>query len=213
MLIAAAFTVLNVLPSTCPHDPVARPVASGTITSPSRPAISVRVARGFAYAGCFPLEFPNVARGTRYVFVDAEGARLRRLFVLQFEEFLPASNQTYRYDMSSAEDMGGHRFRHNTWAYSNAASAADPNEGTLLAAFLAQRGYEVPDLWMMSRFLTLGGEDRKSELILFYLEPAAPGTSLADLYKGEDATPAWQAQRQALAERSRQAFEVVNVRR
>jgi hypothetical protein len=208
MLSALAFGVLNVLPSTCAHDAIARPVDRGTITSPSRPAITVRVARGFAYAGCFPLEFPQVARGARYVFLDADGPRLRRLFVLQFEEFLPGVDHVYRYDMTSAEDIGGHRFRHNTWAYSNAASAADPNEGTLLAAFLVQRGYEVPDVWMMSRFLTLGGEDRKSELILFYLEPAAAGTRLADLYKGEEPTPAWQALRPALAQRSREAFSI-----
>jgi hypothetical protein len=208
MLAAVAFAVLNTLPSTCAHDTVARPVDRGLIRSPSRPAIAVRVAPGFAYAGCFPLEFPGVARGARYVFADAEGARLRRLFVLQFEEFLPSSKETYRYDMSKAEDLGGHRFRHNTYAYSNAASQADPNEGTLMAAFLAQRGYEVPDVWLMSRFLTLGGEDRKSELILFYLEPAAAGATLADLYRGEEPTPAWQALRGPLAERSRQAFTI-----
>ena len=208
MVTALAFAVLNTLPATCSHDTIARPVDGGTITSPARPAIAIRVGRGLAYAGCFPLEFPGVARGARYVFVDADGTRLRRLFVLQFEEFLPASTQVYHYDMSKAEDIGGHRFRHNTWAYSNAASAADPNEGTLLAAFLVQRGYEVPDVWLMSRFLTLGGEDRKSELILFYLEPAAAGTSLADLYRGEEATPAWQELRTALAERSRRAFTI-----
>jgi hypothetical protein len=209
MLAAVAYGILNVLPSTCPHDAIARPVDRGRITSPSRPAITIRVGRGLAYAGCFPFEFPRVARGTRYVFVDAEGAHLRRLFVLQFEEFLPGSREIYRYDMSSAEDLGGHRFRPNTFAYSNAAGAAEPDEGTLTAQFLAQRGYEVPDVWMASRFVTLGGEDRKSELILFYLEPAAAGTSLGDLYRGEEPTPAWQALRTSLQERSRQAFEVV----
>ena len=213
MLAALAFAVLNVLPSTCPHDPVARPVEQGLITSPSRPAIAIRVGRGFAYAGCFPFELPGLARGTRYVFADAEGARLRRLFVLQFEEFLPESKETYRYDMSSAQDIGGHRFRPNTFAYSNAEGASEPNEGTLTARFLAQRGYDVPDVWLASRFLTLGGEDRRSELILFYLEPAAAGIGLADLYKGEEPTPAWQALRAPLAERSRQAFEVVDGKR
>jgi hypothetical protein len=209
MLSALAFTVLNALPPTCPHDGVARPVDGRLITSAARPALKVRVGPGFAYAGCFPFDIRDVAHGTRYVFVDAEGARLRRLFVLQFEEFLPASKETYRYDMSTARDIGGQRFRENTFAYSNAASAAEPNEGTLTAAFLAQRGYEVPDVWTASRFVTLGSEDRRSELILFYLEPAAAGISLADLYRGEEPTGAWQAQRAALAERSRQAFDIV----
>ena len=213
MLAAVAFAVLNALPSTCPHDAIARPVERGLITSPSRPAIAIRVAPGFAYAGCFAFDIGDVAHGARYVFVDADGARVRRLFVLQFEEFRPASREVYRYDMSAAEDIGGHRFRQNTWAYSNAASAKEPNEGTLMAAFLAQRGYDVPDAWMMSRFLTLGGEDRKSELILFYLEPAPAGMGLADLYRGEEPTPAWQKLRIALAERSRRAFEVVDGRR
>jgi hypothetical protein len=209
MLLAVAFAVLNTLPPTCPHDPVARPVERGLVSSSSRPAIDIRVGAGFAYAGCFAFDVGGVAHGTRYVFVDADGARLRRLFVLQFEEFLPSSKEIYRYDMSSATDMGGLRFRQNTFSYSNAAGAAEPNEGTLTAAFLVQRGYEVPDVWTASRFVTLGGEDRKSELILFYLEPAPAGVTLADLYHGEEPTPAWQALRTPLAERSRRAFEVV----
>lgn len=150
-----------------------------------------------------------MARGTRYVFVDAEGARLRRLFVLQFEEFLPASKEIYRYDMTTAEDIGGHRFRQSTFAYNSAVDpSAAPDEGRLTTAFLVQRGYEVPNVLLASRFLTLGSDDRKSEMILFYLEPAAAGVTLSDLYSGEEPTAAWTALRKPLADRSRQAFTI-----
>jgi len=111
--------------------------------------------------------------------------------------------------MSTAEDIGGQRFRHSTFAYGSAGNSSEPpDEGTLTTGLLVQRGYEVPSVLLASRFLTLGSDDRKSEMILFYLEPAAPGVALGDLYAGEEPTAAWTALRKPLAERSRQVFTI-----
>lgn len=151
-----------------------------------------------------------MARGTRYVFVDAEGSRLRRMLILHFEEFLPPSQEVYRYDMSAAEDIGGYRFRQNTFAFSGAIDAAPPgSEAALTTAFLIARGYKAPDLWLASRFVTLGSADRRSEFIVFYLEPAAAGLTLADLYHGDEETPTWHALRKPIGDRSRGAFAMM----
>jgi hypothetical protein len=205
---------LSVLPPACGHDPVGRTVERNRITSPARPPVMVQVASGFVFAGCFPFRLGDVATGTRYVFVEAEGARIRRLFIAQFEDIQPASKETYRYDMSAAETMGGLKVRPNTFAFSTAdAMAEDPEaEAALTADFLLRAGYDVPDVWLASRFVALGAPDRRSEMIVFYMEPARTGTGLADLYRGEDATPVWLGLRGPLAERSRQAFTLLALR-
>lgn len=206
MLALVSSLFLAGLPPACVDDPIPRSVERGVVTSTARPAAVIRIARDFAYAGCVPFELAGTARGTRYVFVDAEGSRIRRMMILHFEEFLPQSKEIYHYDMSAAEDIGGYRFRQNTFAFSGAPGSAPPGEAELTARFLAARGYDAPGLWLASRFVTLGSSDRRSEFIVFYLEPAEGGMTLGDLYHGEEATPAWQALRKPLTDRSRQSF-------
>jgi hypothetical protein len=203
--------VLLALPPACPHDPVRRSVDRNLLTSPARPTVAMSVQAGFVYAGCFSFRLGQVATGTRYVFVDAEAARIRRLLIAQFEEMQPGSKEIYRYDMTAAETLGGLKMRHNTFAFSTVdAIAREPQaEGALTAEFLVRSGYEVPDVWLSSRFVALGAADRRSEMIVFYMEPAQAGVALSDLYRGEDPTPTWQALRGPLADRSRQAFEIV----
>jgi hypothetical protein len=76
--------------------------------------------------------------------------------------------------------------------------------------FLDQKGYKIPDEWMSSRFLTLGDESRKSELILFYMEPvASTGHRLAEFYQGEKPTELWENISKDLDTRSRSAFRIL----
>jgi hypothetical protein len=211
MLLLLPLVALSALPPACGHDPVGRAVERNLISSSVRPPVGVQVASGFVYAGCFPFRLGDVATGTRYVFVDAEGARIRRMVIAQFEDIQPGSKEIYRYDMSSAETMGGLKVRPNTFAFGTAEAMAEnpAAEGSLTTAYLLRAGYEVPDVWLASRFVALGAPDRRSEMILFYLEPAPSRIGLADLYRGEEATPVWQGLRGPLAERSRQAFAIV----
>lgn len=211
MVALLSLAVLSTLPPACGHDPVGRAVDRNLISSPARPPVGVQVAAGFAYAGCFPFRLGEVATGTRYVFVDAEGARIRRMVIAQFEDIQPGSKEIYRYDMSAAETMGGLKVRANTFAFSTVDAIAEnpAAEGALTADFLLRAGYDVPDVWLASRFVALGAPDRRSEMIVFYMEPARAGIGLADLYRGEEATPVWQGLRGPLAERSRQAFAIV----
>jgi len=206
LALLASSLLLAGLPPACVDDPIPRSVERSVVTSPRQPAAAIHIGRDFAYAGCVPFELGGTARGTRYVFVDAEGARLRRMMILHFEEFLPQSKEIYHYDMSTAEDIGGYRFRQNTFAFSGAPDSAPAGEAALTAQFLAARGYDAPAVWLASRFVTLGTPDRRSEFIVFYLEPAAGGLTLGDLYHGAEETPTWHALRKMLADRSRQAF-------
>lgn len=195
--------------SACATGQSNRYVDSGNVLiSRSTPAIRIKVDPAFHYIGRFDFRLDDVAEGERHVFVDADGRNIRRLFIAQFEHFLPESEEMYRYSFDRAERMGEHLFRHGTFAFSG-AEAEPGREAALTTAFLRKKGYLFSDEWMVSRFLTLGNPDRKSELILFYQEDvSSSGYRLADFSIGDEETELWKSISPQLTERSRRAFNI-----
>lgn len=206
---AAVFSLLLVLPAVPAAETPHRAVNGQQLTSDSTPSITVDVSPAFKYVGRVPFALGDIAAGERHVFADLDGKRVKRLFVAQFEAYLPASHGSYQYSFEGALEMSGHRFRHTLGWYSDAAlrQKQPGNEAALMMDFLVSKGYSVGDELLMSRFVTLGNEDRRSEFILFYLENARDdGVSIEGLEK-DDAK--WTAMKDALDQRSREAFKVV----
>lgn len=189
-----------------------RTVKNNVLTSRELPAIRIRVAPEFRYIGSFPFRIGDVAAGERQVFAEVRNGRVVRTVIAQFEGFLPSSSEIYRYDFTNAPDWNGYRFRENNFATNEPQYSREHpgNEAALTAAFLREKGYVVPDEWMINRWVTLGDETRKHELIVFYAEDlAATGHNAAEMYSGEDATPLWTKMRGELRERARRAVEVL----
>lgn len=193
--------------ATVPGPP--RSVHENVLTSTELPRIRIAVEPPFRYAGRVPFQIAGLAAGDRYVFVDTEGRRVKRLFVAQFESWLPGIDEIYHYDFTGARELGGHRWRHNIGWYSQRASreAQPRGEAAAMHRWLEREGYEVDDELLMSRFLTLGDEQRKSELILFYIENAGEnGVTLAELDADESRMSAFARE---LEERSLAAFRIL----
>ena len=190
-----------------------RRVRGNRLISDILPKITVEVDRDFKYVGRFDFKIRDVAAGERFVFVDAgKDKKVRRLFLAQFEGFLPSNNHTYNYNFDNAAVMGGHKFRQNTWAYSNTASEKEnpKNEGVLTARFLREKGYKIEDEFMMSRFVNVPDAERRNELILYYLEnTSASGSRLSEFYSGDEETQVWREISKGLTARSLKAFKII----
>ncbi|HEX8369770.1 MAG TPA: hypothetical protein VF604_14585 [Pyrinomonadaceae bacterium] len=188
-----------------------RSVNGKTLISDDLPKIKIRLKGNFKYAGKFDFKLGETAAGERYVFVDAKKKRIQRIFVAQFEGFLPGVKKTYNYKFDNALKFGAHKFRQNTYAYSNEEDRRTKpgNEGVLMAAFLREKGYTFEDEFMMSRFVTVPDVERRHELILFYIENAGTtGHRLSEFYNGDDETEVWRKISVGLTERSLKAFEI-----
>lgn len=189
-----------------------RTVTNQVLASSDLPKISVKVDGALKYVGKFDFVLKGMAKGERFVFVDADRDKnVNRLFIAQFEGFLPGQPHTYNYNFDKAETMAGYRFRQNTYAYSNSeAERESPDaEAALTARFLRERGYKLEDELMMSRFLTVPDAERRNELILFYLENVSKtGKKIADFYAGDNETDVWREISVGLTARSRKAFAV-----
>ena len=190
-----------------------RSVKSNILTSSQFPNMQVRVDKAFRYVGKFNFTIEGIARGERYVFMDAKGRHVKRLFILQFEEIIPESTETYNYSFENALDLNGHKFRQNAYAHSNKEARRNnpKNEGPLTEAFLKKKGYVLEDEYMMSRFVNVPDAERKHELILFYIENLSPtGHRLTELYRGGDEeTPIWKEISKALTKRSFENFSIL----
>ena len=191
-----------------------RNVQNNLLVSTELPAIRVQVAEPFRYIGKFEFALKGIAAGERYVFVDVVAKKIKRLFVFQFEGFLPDNNHTYNYDFSEAEMISGHRFRQNTWAYGNEQLLRDSpgDEGALTAQFVREQGFDLEDELIMSRFLTVPDAARRNELILFYLENASTtGYPISTFYdeRAETTAPHWDLISVGLTVRSRQSFTII----
>lgn len=176
-----------------------RSVEDQLLISPATPSFDIRVADELSYVGRFdfeiiassdeyPVELQGqpVASGERFVFVSADSDNaVEKLFIVQYEGFLPDNDFIYRYDFSNAGSIGGHKFRHNIWIYDARQNALDNplGEGAKTLAFLAEKGLSVEPHFMMSRFVGLASEDRKHEIIVFYQEmlKATTGQTLETL--------------------------------
>jgi hypothetical protein len=190
---------------------VRRTVEKNTLISDSLPTISIRIDKKFKYIGKFDFQIRDIALGERYVFVDASGKKVNRLFIAQFERILPESKEIYRYNFDKASNFGSHKFRQNTFAFSNITATAEnrTGEAALTQVFLKEKGFQLDDELMMSRFVTVPDAEKKHELILFYIENVRPTKKkLADLYSGEEDTEVWRRISQDLTKRSLTAFKV-----
>lgn len=191
-----------------------RHVEGNVLESAALPEIRIQVADEFDYVGMFEFTLKGLAFGERHVFVDSKNARVRRLVIVQFEGFLPNNDYTYNYDFAGADTLGGFRFRHNTWAYSNrqAQQESPGAEGPLTARFLRSRGFYLEDELMMSRFVMVPDEERRHEMILYYLENASEtGHRIETFYDAQDdPTAHWIEISMGLEGRSRNSFRILD---
>jgi hypothetical protein len=181
-----------------------RTIEDQTVTSSALPRLRTEVKDPFRYLGRVPFTIRNIASGERFVFADLAGKQIRRMFVLQFEGFLPHSDEIYRYDFSQAREIAGFRWRTNAFAYA-VADLEPASEAATMHRWLSAQGYVVPNVFLMYRFLTLGDERRRHELILFYQEGTSDRSWLDEL---EEETQRWQALATQLESRALNSFTV-----
>jgi len=186
-----------------------RSVRGLTLRSPRLPTADIHIQEGFRYLGRFSYSLESGFEGERFVFVDAEGRSLRRLVIVHFEHVKSGSAEVYRYDFGGAQNIGSHSFNQNCFSFNGARqiSPQPRDEGEMTNNFLIEHGFESPKLWLVSRYVTLGASDGKSELIVFYME-GSDRLQPSDLYQDDKPTALWTAMKSELTARGHAAFAI-----
>lgn len=149
-----------------------RGMRDDVFVSEQLPPLRVRVAAPLRYIGSFEFDLERIARVERHVFVEDAGATVTRMLVLHFESFLPGVDDLYRYALVNARELGGAPYGTSAGALSVRDERAASPEGEMAhtAAFIAGHGLALPDRHAVARYARVIGDDRRSELLIFYHE-------------------------------------------
>jgi hypothetical protein len=149
-----------------------RGVRGGLFFSEHLPPLLIRVAPPMRYLGSFEFELKRIAQVERHIFVETSEATVTRMLVLHFESFLPDVTDLYRYVLANPRDLGGATYGSSAGTLSLRDERAESPEGEMAhtAAFVAGHDLVLPDRHAVARYARIVGDDRRSELLIFYHE-------------------------------------------
>lgn len=163
-------------------DERARAVKGQVLTSTSLPAIRIRFDKRFKYVGSQKFVLYERARAEQHFFVDADARRrIRRMYMLQFEGYLPGIDASYNYETKETVKLGGADYIVNVESVPNVAAALGQqpeSDAARAVEFLKGKGYSVGESVRFQRFVRLVDDSKRNEFIMLYVEDA--GTSQPD---------------------------------
>ncbi|HYP52361.1 MAG TPA: hypothetical protein VEQ42_02410 [Pyrinomonadaceae bacterium] len=193
-------------------EPVTRVFKDGVLVSKELPAVRVGVDKAFKYLGGQSFILYGVARAEQHFFVDADkDGRVRRLYWLQFEGYLPNNTHSYNYKSDTKVNLGGLEFMADSHPANLAAMPPRPDsDGARARAFLAAKGFRTAsDDILLQRLIHLADATRRSELLVIYVEDlAGTGLTAADLSPGGSAAARWPERSKALLERATKGLTI-----
>ena len=154
------------------HNPGMRGVRDGVFVSEQLPPLRLRVPPELRYIGSFVFDLKAVARVERHLFVETAGSAVARMLVLHFESFLPGVDDLYRYSLANVRELGGVTYGRSVGTLSLREELAESPEAEMAhtAAFVAGHDLVLPDRQAVARFARVVGDDRRTELLIFYHE-------------------------------------------
>lgn len=183
-----------------------RSVKGQVLSSTGMPAIRLSFSEEFKYIGSQDFILYDVARAEQHFFVDADKqGRIKRLYWVQFEGYLPSNTNTYRYKINKTINIGGLDFIADAYARNIQANPGRADsDGSRARAFLEKQGYRLmSDEVLSQRLVHLVDEEKRNELMIIYMEDLS-GMSLtaAELAAGGSAAPRWEEISKGLLERA-----------
>lgn len=189
-----------------------RTVKDRTLTSTQMPAVRLEFSQPFKYAGGHSFILYEVANAEQHFFVDSDkDGRIKRMYWIQFEGYLPSNTHTYDYKSPKTVNIGGLDFFADAFARNIKANPGRPDsDGSRARAFLASKGYRLgSDEVLSQRLVHLVDDTKRSELMIIYLEDLSlMNMTAADLAKGGRAADQWDAISKELLERATSGLKI-----
>jgi len=184
-----------------------RTVSGQTLTSMHAPAVALEFAPGFAYAGAQRFLLYGVASAEQHFFVDADAdKRIRRMYWVQFEGYLPDNTSTYDYSKSQGRaQIGGLEFFTDTYAAAVTPPRRPDSDGARARELLQSKGYRYPAEVLSIRLVHLTDATRRAELMIIYAEDLASFGVTAE----QVAEPKMQELSAEILKRARQNLRVI----
>ena len=215
-IIASVLVCFVLAAVTFSQDVQLREVKGRTIRSKNTPAVELTFGKDFKYAGGHKFVLYDVANAEQHFFVDADKqGRVKRMYWVQFEGYLPTNTHTYKYNVTKTANIGGLDFVADAWARNIKVTPGRPDgDGARARAFLATKGYKLAsDEIVSQRLVHLMGDPKRDELMIIYLEDMTGlGLTSADVVRGGKAESKWNEISEALLLRAQKDLKIRKLR-
>lgn len=188
-----------------------RRVQGNTITSARSPGIGIELPKEARYLGAERWDLYGVADCELHVWVEADRERVvKRLYWVQFEAFLPGKPEArYKYPFTRTEEIGGFTFDVRARFGGKEDTAKPESDAGHVRGMVKAAGYQLPQDTMNVRLVHLPDEQKRTELMIIYLEDLQmAGVKAEDLMPGGKAEPRWPALEKRLIERAKSKIRV-----
>ncbi|HEY0050965.1 MAG TPA: nuclear transport factor 2 family protein [Pyrinomonadaceae bacterium] len=192
-----------------------RSVNKNKIISQENPIVRIEVDEQLQNVGILNFILKNVARVERYVYASRdENKRIRRLFIAQFEAYLPGVKGGYTFQVINATRLGNFDYQTDIGVYNFAERiAANPGaEPEVTKALFDRSGLKADEDYLVARYARItDAVDKRHELILFYFESLSDsGFTRAQLESNGKPTPEAEKLYREFAERAARSFKVTD---
>lgn len=205
-LLSLCATISILLACTPPaHGLLERQIRANTLTSRASPPVRLRFDDAYRYVGGQRFVLNSNADVEQHFFVDADAnGRIRRLYWIQFEQFLPTVRGSFDYAPSKTVSLGGLEFIADAYVRIIQDEANPTSDGARARAFLATRGirFSRPEI-ISQRLVHIPDAERRQELMIIYSEELAPlGIDVRDLPPDGTLSGPWTAVADTLLRRA-----------
>ena len=157
-----------------------RMVKGQVLTSTSLPRIRLKFDNHFKYAGTQKFVLYGRSQAEQFFFMDTDGrGQFRRMYLVQFEGYLPNVDATYDYAVTGTVIVHGQTYIVNTDnvpSVSAVLKQEPESDAARAVTFLMQRGFHVPESVRYQRFVRLVDDAKRNEFIIVYIENASTAT-------------------------------------
>jgi hypothetical protein len=158
-----------------------RRVSGRVLTSTVLPPIRIKFDKALKYVGSQRFVLYGRAQVEQHFFVNADKQqRIKRMYMTQFEGYLPNIDARYDYPLTKTVNLGGQTYIVDAEVIPNVPAALKQNpqsDVARAASFLESKGYRIPESIIFQRFVRLVDEAKRNEFILLYVEAAGADAS------------------------------------
>ena len=189
-----------------------RSVNGQVLTSDEMPAVQLEFAKEFKYVGSQSFILYDVARAEQHFFIDADKEnRIRRLYWIQFEGYLPNNTHSYRYKVNHLVNIGDLDFIADAYARNIKANPGRADsDGSRARTFLESKGYRLAsDDVLSERLVHMVDKEKRNELMIIYTEDLSRmGLVAGDLQEGGKAIARWDEIVKGLLDRAQKYMKI-----
>jgi len=186
-----------------------RQVKHTTITSSHDPAVKITLPKAAKYAGAARWDLYDCCDAELHVFVEADAQkRVRRLYWVQFEAYLPNNTYTYDYPFTEKTTHGGREFDVNTSFGPTNKPVRAGSDFERVRALVSQAGFSLPAETMSVRLVHLLDAAKRKELMFIYTEDLAASGASAEELSAPMGNAKWEQLRAGLLARAKGRIRV-----